>query len=293
MLLFGLPVFGLYSLQGTERIRSAVLPLRALSIGLSAGALVLSGLSFVAMTASMAGVTLGQVDRATLNAMLFETSMGTAWQIRVVALFAALLTAALLGGVGCGWWIGLVTLASGGALATLAWTGHGAASEGVMGNLHVAADIVHLLVAGAWVGALAALIALVSKRGETTENHLRMTHRTLHGFSVVGTVIVALIVMSGLVNIWMLVGPDNIGSALGTLYGQLLLLKLVLFAAMLGLAAINRFRLTPAFEQAIAAGETKGALGGLRRSLAIEAGAAVVILALVAWLGTLQPPAAM
>lgn len=293
MLLFGLPLFGLYALRGTERIRSAVLPFRALSIGLSATALALSGLGFVAMTASMAGVTLGQVDRATLNAMLFETSMGTAWQVRVVALLAALLTAALLGGARRGWWVGVVALASGGALDTLAWTGHGAASEGAMGDFHVAADLVHLLVAGAWVGALAALIALVSKRGETTEDYLRLTHRTLQGFSVVGTVIVALIVVSGLVNSWMLVGLNNIGSAFATLYGQLLLLKLVLFAAMLGLAAVNRFRLTPAFEQALAEGETKAALGSLRRSLAIEAALAVAILALVAWLGTLQPPSAM
>ena len=60
---------------------------------------------------------------------------------------------------------------------------------------------------------------------------------------------------------------------------------------MLGLASLNRFRLTPAFERSIAAADHRGALGALRRSLAVEASCAVTILALVAWLGTLEPPA--
>lgn len=293
MLLFGVPLFGLYALKGAERVRSAVLPIRAVSIGLASSALALSALSFAAMTASMAGVGLAEVDSATLRSMLFETTMGTAWQVRIAALLGLVVVATVLRGRERATWLGLVALAAGCALASLAWTGHGAATEGSAGDVHLVADIVHLLVAGAWVGALAALIALVSKRGVPTDAHLRLTHRTLHGFSVVGTVIVALIVVSGLVNSWMLVGVENIVPALGTLYGQLLVLKLVLFAGMIGLAAANRFRLTPAFETAIAAGDAGSAMLRLRRSLVMETSAAILILALVAWLGTLQPPAAM
>ena len=74
------------------------------------------------------------------------------------------------------------------------------------------------------------------------------------------------------------------------LYGQLLLAKLALFAAMLALAAANRFRLTPAFGKAIAQGDGSCAVAALRRSLAAEAGAALLILGLVAWIGTLAPP---
>ncbi|MFT6568809.1 MAG: putative copper resistance protein D, partial [Sphingomonas echinoides] len=72
-------------------------------------------------------------------------------------------------------------------------------------------------------------------------------------------------------------------------YGQLLLAKLALFALMLGLAALNRFRLTPRFEASIAASDHRGALGALRRSLGAETGCIIAILALVAWLGTLEP----
>src|SRR3546814_19069319 len=74
-------------------------------------------------------------------------------------------------------------------------------------------------------------------------------------------------------------------------YVQLLLIKLVLFGLMLALAASNRFSLPPALATGIEDGNIEGAVLRLRRSLWLEGGAAVLILALVAWLGTLLPPA--
>ena len=74
-----------------------------------------------------------------------------------------------------------------------------------------------------------------------------------------------------------------------TTYGRLLLAKLALFGAMLGLAAINRWRLTPALA---AAGSDAGAWPAERRirlSIMLETTAAILILVLVAWLGTLDP----
>ena len=53
MLLFGLPLFGLYALKGAERLHSNVLPLRALTIWLALLATGLSVLSIIAMTASI------------------------------------------------------------------------------------------------------------------------------------------------------------------------------------------------------------------------------------------------
>lgn len=60
---------------------------------------------------------------------------------------------------------------------------------------------------------------------------------------------------------------------------------------MLGLAALNCFRLIPAFGLSIDDANQCGALGALRKSLALKTACATVILALVAWLGTLAPPA--
>lgn len=294
MLLFGLPLFGLYALKGAERLHSHVLPLRALLIWLALLATGLSVVSIIAMTASMAGVSLFEVDRASVNAMISETPMGNAWQVRVTALLGTLYLAVALGGRNKPTWLVLVSLGTAAALASLAWTGHGAASEGIVGERHLIADIVHLLASGAWIGALAALGLMLFRPSATmTNDHLRLTHRALEGFSLVGTVIVALIVASGLVNSYMLVGPSHVLSLPSMLYGQLLIAKLVLFGVMLALAAANRFRLTPALDQAIKENGTVTAITLLRRSLIFEASAALLILGLVAWLGTLEPPMSM
>ncbi len=293
MALFGLPLFALYALRGGERFDNAVLPVRAATIGMGMAALALSALSIVAMTASMAGVPLFDVDRASVSMMINETPMGVAWQVRVGVLLLAVIAAVAFRGRAQFGGLAVIVGASATALATLAWTGHGAANEGTVGQTQLVADIVHLLASGAWLGALVGLAALAFRLSAATSiDEVRLVHGALEGFSLIGSVIVGLIVITGLVNGYMLVGPANLLSLPKSLYGQLLLAKLALFAAMLALAAANRWRLTPALEHAITDGNTVSAFRLLRRSLVVETVAAVVILALVAWLGTLQPPMA-
>ena len=188
----------------------------------------------------------------------------------------------------------IVVIGSMVALVTLAWTGHGSVDEGPLGWLHLGADILHLIASAAWIGALLGLVLLVKRPiARVDSEHLDLTHRALHGFGIIGTIVVATLVLTGFVNSWMMVGPDNLLSLSETLYGRLLIAKLLLFSAMLALAALNRFRLTPAFEQSIANADHRGALMALRRSLAVETICVVVILGLVAWLGTLAPPGAV
>ena len=74
-------------------------------------------------------------------------------------------------------------------------------------------------------------------------------------------------------------------AALGTPYGQLLAVKLLLFAPLLGLAAYNKLRLTPALEAGVA-----GAGARLRRSIRLEALAVLAILATTATLTTVAAP---
>ena len=290
MLLMGLSAFGLYALTGAERASGAVLPFRRLTGLLAVVGIVLSAASLLLLAASMSGVALADVDRASLDAVVTGTSIGAAWQIRVAALLAAICLSVM------GWRkpkVGLAFTSITGAVAlgSLAWTGHGAASEGVTGWIHLGSDIVHLLAAGVWIGALFALGLLLFRRTSgMSGEHLILSHRTLEGFSTVGTVVVALIVVSGLVNSWILIGPANILALFTTLYGQLLIAKLALFVTMLGLAWANRFRLTPALSATLNGGDRVGAIRALRRSLVLEAAAALVILLLVAWLGTLAPP---
>ncbi len=294
MLLFGLPLFALYALRGTERLQPLVLPVGTLISWLAVSGIALSVLSIIVMTASMAGVQILAVDTESVNMMIYETPMGSAWLMRVIALIATLFVAFRMTTVKFLLKLIFVTLASAVALASVAWTGHGAAGEGSAGTAQLIADIIHLLGAGAWFGALFALSIMLFRRAESaSEEYLRLNHRLLKEFSVAGTVIVALVSGSGVVNSWMLVGPQNLLNLFDTLYGQLLAAKLVLFATMLLLAAANRFTLTPAFDRALQAGGVTLAVAKLRKSLAIELSLAVIIIMLVAWLGTLQPPTAI
>lgn len=291
MALFGIAAFALYALRGEERRFDGAIALGPWLWGsaLLGAALSLAGLFILA--AAMAGVPLLSVDLATVEMIAGATSVGTAWFIRMAALliaFAAMVGLRRRPAVALPIAAGTAAV----ALASLAWNGHGAMDEGATGWVHVAADIVHLLAAGIWVGALLALLLLVFRRSDLVDrDHLILSHRALDGFSLVGSVTVAAIIVSGMVNSWLLVGPANILKLPESLYGQLLIAKLLLFGAMTALAATNRFRLVPAFEASLASEDHAAALAALRRSLAIETGCALAVLALVAWLGTLEPPA--
>lgn len=282
MLLFGVPAFTLYCMPGgRDRVRLSTLVPGAATIGL-----VLSMLSLAVLAAAMSGVTLGQVDRVALTMTVTGTAAGSAWLVRSGALVLALVLCIVPARHEVR--ILVVAVAGGVALASLAWTGHGAMDDGRTGLVHLVADVVHLLAAGVWVGALAALALLLFRPASRID--VTATHKALAGFAPAGTLAVATIVATGLVNSWLLVGPDNVLTLGSTLYGRLLLAKLALFGTMLALAAVNRFRLTPALAAASGAKLQAGAIHALRRSLVIEAGCATLILALVAWLGTLSPP---
>jgi len=284
-------VFGvsLFAISGLPIAALANLPLRAF-VGVSAAlGVVLSMFGIAVLAAGMAGMPLGTLTAADLQAVASMTGIGDAWVARTVALAAVAVATLIVRSNLAVAWAGVMFGAV--ALGSLAWNGHGAATEGWMGNIHLAADIAHLLAAGAWFGALLALGLLV-RRAWVGRTHGEVTAAqiALKRFSVAGTVIVVTIIVSGLVNSWLLIGPDHIVGLRTTLYGRVLMAKLALFAGMCGLAAINRYRLTPALGRDYPTPD--GAIGALRRSLVTETTAALLILTLVAWLGTLMPPTA-
>jgi putative copper resistance protein D len=292
MALFGLPLFGLYGLRGVERSPEGVRALRRLYAAATVIGLLLSSLAILDLAASMSGVPLAQTDSSSISMLMFETSIGLAWQVRMVAL-VLFLGLAVIVNPGGRLWASTQTLLGGVALGSLAWGGHGAADEGTAGAVHLGSDIIHLLAAGVWLGALLALAYLLFRPSHRmSPTHIDISHRALASFGFVGTAVVTFLVLTGLVNSWFLIGIDALGPALHTVYGQLLVAKLLLFVAMLSLAAMNRYRMTPALERAIARSDHGSAVAGLRMTLAVETGSAVAILALVAWLGTLAPPIA-
>lgn len=287
--LFGLSAFSLYALREGER-RDA-LALRPWLVASAVLSLLFSAVWIVLLTSSMAGPA-WPIDREAVGALLTGSAIGAAWKLRMAMLALAGLSA--LFATERWVWLSAVALCSAVALATLAWTGHGAMDDAATGWVHLIADILHLVAAGAWVGALVGLILLVSRRATRVDpSHLVLTHRALHGFATAGTIVVGTLIVTGVVNAWLLVGIDNVLNLGSSSYGRLLIAKIVLFGAMLGLASLNRFRFTPAFERSIACGRHASALDVLRRSLGLETAMVVSILALIAWLGTLEPPASM
>lgn len=114
----------------------------------------------------------------------------------------------------------------------------------------------------------------------------------LSGFARAGTIIVLSIVITAVVNFVFIV-EKPLSTLPGSDYGLLLLIKTVLFFLMLLLAAANRFRLTPRLETALLQGQYKMGIYLMRKSIITEFTVSVLILATVAWLGTLSPGTGM
>lgn len=250
--------------------------------------MVASGAAWVVLEAAkMSGRPLAAVtDEDILWTVLTRTTFGVAASIR---LGLAVLLAACLAFLGSRRWAAWAAPVLAAALVgALAWTGHAAATEQLAGYIHSVADVLHLVAAGTWFGSLIALTILLAtarRRAGRTWHDIART-ATLR-FSTLGIVSVATLLGSGIVNTWVLAG--TLPSLLGTGYGRLLLVKIVLFGAMVSIAAVNRLRLTPRLSCPLP-GESHAdvSLRLIRNSL-IEVGLGLIIFVIVGALGTLQP----
>jgi len=289
--LFGTALFALMSLPRSGEASAAShgwpRPLFVISaILLLIGAI----LSLLAQSASMNGVPLSGLDAAAVQTVVVDTQWGHAIVARIALSLIAVIAASgrqgamRLGGLAV---LGLLMLAS------FAFTGHGVADDGPGGLLHLISDMIHSVAAGVWLGALAGFFVLLARPAAVTDPHRMALTRALAGFATTGTVVVAVLVVTGLVNSYFLVGITGLPRLFASAYGQLLALKLLLFVVMLGLAAGNRFRLTPALARAQDAAAQAQALSALKRSIVLEAAAGLAILALVAVFGMLEPPGAL
>lgn len=251
---------------------------------IAAGAVATASMAgLLAQVAVMAGSASAGLDPAALGYVAFGMPLGLAHLVRLIlgllgfAVAASALSEArrqpVLAALGLG------------VCASFAWSGHAGATPAMLGVWHLAADALHVAAAGLWLGALGAFIVAVRPASATPASQLVAA---LAGFAGAGTLAVTVLTVTGLFNAYVLIGPGAAATALTTLYGQLLAIKLGVFAVMLGLAALNRFHLTPAVLT-----DPERALPRLRRSLGLEATLGAVVLALVAVIGTLAPPAAL
>lgn len=289
VVLLGAPLFLLYGMREADGL--ALMWPRRLLIAASAIVALGSGAALIAQTAVMAGSVAEGLKPSSLGFMITGTSLGPAFLIRSASAALALLVLTFLRPSRLVWLF--ISLAGLVVSASFAWTGHGAATEGAGHYLHLTAAILHGYGAAVWLGALVVLLILTLGHRSSPEAD-RKLYDALHGFSGVGTASVAILILSGLINSWFMVGPDRLPGLFTTPYGLLLSTKLALFGGMLILAAANRFHLTPGLAVAFTdPWALARAVDRLKRSLVLETLVALALLCAVAVMGTLAPVSAM
>lgn len=252
----------------------------------------LSGVALLAhQVARVTGRAGATVEPAAWLTVLGQTQFGTVWLVRhaVLGLVAALVLlreeersaadrlafrvqALLLAALG---------------LAGMAWAGHAAAAAPLLDVPAALVDAVHLVAAGAWLGALLPLALLLraaaAEAGADSRPHVVLTIRR---FSAVALVAMIALVVTGSAGAWIQLG--DVASLVGTPYGWLLLTKIGLLLPVLTLAAVNRSRLLP---QLGGPGATVGrpAMARLARHVAAECGLGLAMLVVVSLLSATPP----
>lgn len=246
---------------------------------------VISGLTWVLLlTMSLSGESLGEaVISGALRDVLNLTQFGLVSQIRLA--LAVGLAICLAFGRSAWWrWLGLGTALA--LTASIAWTGHAASTPHGLGYVHLAADALHLSAAAAWIGGLVSLVLLLVATSRIAPLPAAVLAQDVaQRFSAMGILGVEILVLSGIINAWILVGSFR--GLFVTEYGLLLILKLVIFAFMLALAVVNRVWLTPRL--ALSPGNTGAACRQLKRNSTIEIVLGHAIFAIVGLLGMLHP----
>lgn len=223
-------------------------------------------LRFGVRAARISGMGLtGAVDPMMLG-FVWDSPLGTAAVARIFGEVLVILV--LIGGV-FGQIAGLT-----GALciaASFTFVGHSLGDPRWLLSLLL---VLHLMAAGFWVGSLIPLWHAAKTTGGAA---------LLHRFGQIAIYTVALLALAGVIFAWLMAG--SLTALISTAYGWTLLSKLGVVTGLLGLAALNKWRLVPA----LASGAPTAARH-LRRSIGIEAGAVLIILIVTATLTSVTTP---
>jgi copper resistance protein D len=232
-----------------------------------------------ALIANMAGDFAEAATRETLQAFFFQTQFGPVVIVRLVLLVAAILVIVLPRDTRFATWL----IVSGALLINQAWLGHAAdGGDSLFGASMIGAYAIHVLAAAAWVGGLPVLLfALFAGRGAFRDDNAAILSR----YSTLATGAVTLILLSGIANALFRVN-SHLGRLYATGYGDILAIKLLLVALMLGLAFYNRFIALPR----LSAATPEPVPGGLGASIGIELMLGLLVIGAAALLGVTPPP---
>ena len=132
---------------------------------------------------------------------------------------------------------GLATVSTIGALAALGGMAMAAHAAAIGGPVFGLLDLAHLVAAGAWLGALPALV-LMGRRGPDGRP---ITWLLLRRHGAVALVAAPLVVLTGIANSPLVLGATR--GLVASEYGNLLLAKALLVSVALGIGAVNHFSL--------------------------------------------------
>ncbi len=243
--------------------------------GILAGAAALTALTAIVgaglQGAALVGSGAGLLDLDAWHAGLASSRGRSA----VVSAIGA--SAIALGAVGAGRRLRSALLAVGAVLTvgSLLLTGHVATAQ--PRALAATALAAHVFPAAFWAGSLVALLATLRARPAAAASV------ALRGFSRIAIVAVPVLVLAAIAFATVQLGA--LGDLVDTGYGRLILLKALLLAGLVALAALNRSRLVPALER----GDGR-APGWLRRSIAGELALIVCVGGVTAVLSQTPPP---
>lgn len=271
----------------SEAVRTAWSRVATPLLSSAFAAALLSGVVWLGVNAiNMSGLPPSEALRAdVLRIVLTDTHFGKLWELRagigVVTLLICLPIYFRRGWPGTLVWAAVGC--SGVLAATLAWAGHGLTGEPA--QLHLTADAVHVLAGGLWpVGLLPFCLLLMGLRRwpepERSASIAGLTRR----FSVTSLVSVAVLLGSGIINTWVLVG--TLPNLFGTPYGRVLLAKIAVFTLMLVFGAVNLMWLSP---RLWAPPARELAARRLLRNVALELLLTNALMLLVGVLGLLPP----
>jgi len=274
----------IWGTQGKDAIRSR---LREVESALQGRFLAVTGAGIAAVFASNIMMLVIQTWRLETSALqALETSFGMTWTVRMgitAALLAAWLVLYRKGSRSTRSHIPVLAVSLV-LISTTTMIGHGAASGQPAA---VMLDYVHNLVAAAWIGGIIffafALLPALSGLGEDAKE--RMSLVLIPRFSIMVVISLGIVVISGPVLMWFL--ESNVGTIVESTYGKLIITKILIAAAMVGIGGYHQFGIQRRAERNLGAGT--GVHKKLRRALKVESVLGIVLLGVVALLvnGTL------
>jgi copper transport protein len=261
----------------------------------AAALLVLSLFAALWVQVWLSGGTAGSLFSSDTRSLVTGTRFGTTWLVRLgLTALACTALLALMWPNRRGARVGrnpvytFAGLAAAFALPAAVSANSHTAAETSRDAVGAFVDWAHFVAAIFWVGGLAQLVLASIVARWSGKSAAEGARAALRSFSPVAVLAVATLAASGVAGWWILVG--GLGDTFDTGYGQLIVVKTVLFIGMLALGAQHYLLGRSGRRRAAASARRQLSAAGIRWTLLAEAGLGAAVLVVAAFLVNTAPP---